>query len=123
LARERHILVVERVKPDGRANVFFAKSDSAFYDMNREQWRDEATIANGVLTMRGFRTFRYAGSLKKPSSGLGTAVQRKSRKARRQDLCRRLRVSGDISSCWSGLIFAKGVTASSLFERAYRGAE
>src|SRR4029077_7304003 len=33
--------------------------DSAFYGMNREWWRDEATIADGVLTMTGFRTFRY----------------------------------------------------------------
>jgi dienelactone hydrolase len=57
---DRHILVVERVKPDGHANVVFALSDSAFYSMNREWWRDEATIAGGVLTMTGFRTFRYA---------------------------------------------------------------
>ena len=47
---DRHILVVERVKPDGHANVVFAQSDSAFYDMNREWWRDEATIE---LTSRG----------------------------------------------------------------------
>jgi hypothetical protein len=32
----RHILVVERVKADGHANVVFAQSDSAFYGMNRE---------------------------------------------------------------------------------------
>src|SRR5260370_1476322 len=57
---DRHILVVERLKPDGHANVVFAQADSAFYDMNREWWRDEATIADGVLTMTGFRTFRYA---------------------------------------------------------------
>jgi dienelactone hydrolase len=57
---DRHILVVERVKPDGHADVVFAKSDSAFYDMNREWWRDEATIVDGVLTMSGFRIFRYA---------------------------------------------------------------
>ncbi|MBR1150031.1 dienelactone hydrolase family protein [Bradyrhizobium sp. JYMT SZCCT0428] len=57
---DRHILVVERVKPDGHANVIFAQSDSAFYGMNREWWRDEATIVDGVLTMTGFRTFRYA---------------------------------------------------------------
>jgi dienelactone hydrolase len=57
---DRHILVVERVKPDGRANVVFAQADSAFYNMNREWWRDEATIVGGVLTMTGFRTFRYA---------------------------------------------------------------
>jgi dienelactone hydrolase len=56
---DRHILVVERVTPDGRANVVFAQSDSAFYDMNREWWRDEATIADGALTMTGYRTFRY----------------------------------------------------------------
>jgi dienelactone hydrolase len=56
---DRHILVVERVKPDGHANVVFAKSDSAFYESSREWWRDEATIAGGVLTMTGFRTFRY----------------------------------------------------------------
>lgn len=57
---DRHILVVERVTPDGHANVVFAQSDSAFYDMNREWWRDKATVADGVLTMTGFRTFRYA---------------------------------------------------------------
>jgi dienelactone hydrolase len=57
---DRHILVVERVKADGHANVVFAQADSAFYDTNREWWRDEATIADGVLTMTGFRTFRYA---------------------------------------------------------------
>lgn len=57
---DRHILVVERVKPDGHANVVFAQSDSAIYAMNREWWRDQATIADGVLTMTGFRTFRYA---------------------------------------------------------------
>jgi len=57
---DRHILVVERVKRDGRADVVFAQSDSAFYDLSREWWRSEATIANGVLTLTGFRTFRYA---------------------------------------------------------------
>jgi dienelactone hydrolase len=57
---DRHILVVERVKPDGHANVIFAQADSAFYNVNREWWRDEATIADGVLTMTGFRIFRYA---------------------------------------------------------------
>src|SRR5882757_3669201 len=35
---DRHILVVERVTPDGHANVVFAQSDSAFYSMNREWW-------------------------------------------------------------------------------------
>jgi dienelactone hydrolase len=57
---DRHILVVERVARDGHANVVFAQSDSALYGMNREWWRDKATIAGGVLTMTGFRTFRYA---------------------------------------------------------------
>jgi hypothetical protein len=57
---DRHILVVERVKADGHANVVFAQSHSAIYGMNREWWRDQATIADGVLTMTGFRTFRYA---------------------------------------------------------------
>jgi dienelactone hydrolase len=57
---DRHILVVERVTPDGHANVVFAQSDSALYGMNREWWRDQATIADGVLTMAGFRIFRYA---------------------------------------------------------------
>jgi dienelactone hydrolase len=56
---DRHILVVERVGADGHANVVFANSDSYFYDMNREWWRDKATIADGALTMTGFRTFRY----------------------------------------------------------------
>src|SRR6185369_11114500 len=41
---DRHILVVERVKPDGRANVVFAQADSAFSGMNREWWRDKARI-------------------------------------------------------------------------------
>jgi dienelactone hydrolase len=57
---DRHILVVERIKPDGHADVVFAQADSALYRMNREWWRDKATIADGVLTMTGFRTFRYA---------------------------------------------------------------
>ncbi len=57
---DRHILVVERVTADGRANVVFAQSDSAFYGASRGWWRDEATIVNGVLTLTGFRTFRYA---------------------------------------------------------------
>lgn len=57
---DRHILVVERVQADGRAFVVFAQSDSAFYGMNREWWRDEAKIVGGVLVMTGFRTFRYA---------------------------------------------------------------
>jgi len=57
---DRHTLVVERVKPDGHADVVFAQADSAFYGMNREWWRDKAMIADGVLTMTGFRTFRYA---------------------------------------------------------------
>jgi dienelactone hydrolase len=56
---DRHILVVERVTRDGHANVVFAQSDSALYGMNREWWRDKATIADGVLTMAGFRIFRY----------------------------------------------------------------
>jgi dienelactone hydrolase len=56
---DRHILVVERVKADGHADVVFAQSDSAFYGMNREWWRDEATIVDGALTMKGFRFFRY----------------------------------------------------------------
>jgi dienelactone hydrolase len=57
---DRHILVVERVKADGRASVVFAQSDSAFYGMNREWWRDDAVIADGVLTLTGFRLFQYA---------------------------------------------------------------
>ena len=57
---DRHILVVERVQADGHANVVFAQSDSAFYGMNREWWRDDATIVDGALTMKGFRIFRYA---------------------------------------------------------------
>jgi hypothetical protein len=57
---DRHILVVERIRRDGHADVVFAQSDSAFYGMNREWWRGQAAIADGVLTMTGFRTFRYA---------------------------------------------------------------
>jgi len=45
---------------NGHANVVFAQSDSAFYGMNREWWRGEATIADGALTITGFRVFRYA---------------------------------------------------------------
>lgn len=56
---DRHIFVVERVRSNGHANVVFAQSDSSFFGMNREWWRDEATIANGVLTMTGFRNFQY----------------------------------------------------------------
>jgi dienelactone hydrolase len=63
----RHILVVERVKPDGHADVLFAHADSAFYGMYREWWRSEATIAHGVLTITGealkmpaFRTLQFA---------------------------------------------------------------
>jgi dienelactone hydrolase len=55
----RHVLVVERVEPNGRANVVFANGDSSFYGMYREWWRSKATIADGVLTITGFRTFRY----------------------------------------------------------------
>lgn len=56
---DRHIFVVERVKSDGQANVVFAQSDSSFFGMNREWWRDVATIADGVLIMKGFREFKY----------------------------------------------------------------
>ena len=56
---DRHILVVERIKPNGHADVVFAQSDSAFFGTNREWWRDEATIVDGVLTMTGFRIFQY----------------------------------------------------------------
>jgi dienelactone hydrolase len=56
---DRHILVVERVQANGQANVVFAQSDSAFYGMNREWWRDEAAIVDGALTMKGLRFFRY----------------------------------------------------------------
>jgi dienelactone hydrolase len=73
---DRHILVVERVEPNGHANVVFAKSDSAFYDTNREWWRDEATIIDGVLTMAGFRTFRYV--FDGPDRLYLTATQNKS---------------------------------------------
>ncbi|TGN88169.1 hypothetical protein EOW77_0015080 [Bradyrhizobium yuanmingense] len=57
---DRHILVVERVKADGHADLVFARSDSAFNGMNREWWRDRARVIDGVLTMTGFRIFRYA---------------------------------------------------------------
>ncbi len=57
---DRHILVVERVKADGHADLVFARSDSAFNGMNREWWRDRARVVDGVLTMTGFRIFRYA---------------------------------------------------------------
>ncbi len=57
---DRHILVVERVRADGHADLVFARSNSAFNGMNREWWRDQATVVDGVLTMTGFRIFRYA---------------------------------------------------------------
>ncbi|WP_061027233.1 alpha/beta hydrolase [Bradyrhizobium sp. CCH5-F6] len=57
---DRHILVVERVQANGHADLVFARSDSAFNGMNREWWRDQATVVDGVLTMTGFRVFRYA---------------------------------------------------------------
>lgn len=57
---DRHILVVERITRDGHADVVFAQSDSAFYGTNRQWWRDQATVLDGVLTMTGFRIFRYA---------------------------------------------------------------
>jgi hypothetical protein len=57
---DRHILVVERVKPDGHANVVFAQSDlRRFTEQIENGWRDEARIVDGVLTMTGFRTFQY----------------------------------------------------------------
>ena len=63
----RHILVVERVRSDGHADVIFAHGDAAFYGMYREWWRSEATIADGVLTITGealkmpsFRTLQFA---------------------------------------------------------------
>lgn len=49
----RTILVVERVKRDGRADVIFAHGDSAWYGTYREWWRAEAKIADGVLTIAG----------------------------------------------------------------------
>jgi dienelactone hydrolase len=62
----RQILVVERVEPDGRADVIFAHGDSAFYGMYREWWRTEAKIANGALIVAGdamkipyLRTLRF----------------------------------------------------------------
>mgnify|MGYP006870804251 CR=1 FL=1 len=51
IATSKRILVVERVQADGRAFVVFAQSDSAFYGMNREWWRDEAKIVGGVLVI------------------------------------------------------------------------
>jgi hypothetical protein len=49
----RTILVVERVKPDGRADVIFAHGDSAWHGTYREWWRTEARIAQGELTIAG----------------------------------------------------------------------
>jgi len=54
----RHALVVERIRPDGKANVVFAHADSAYYNMYREWFRTEATIADGVLTFHA--TFTVA---------------------------------------------------------------
>jgi hypothetical protein len=49
----RTILVVERVRADGHADVIFAHGDSAWYSTYREWWRGEAKIADGVLTIAG----------------------------------------------------------------------
>ena len=54
----RHVLAVERIRPDGHANVVFAHADSAYYNMYREWFRSEATIADGVLTFHA--TFTVA---------------------------------------------------------------
>ena len=54
----RHVLVVERIRPNGHANVVFAHADSAYYNMYREWFRSEATIADGVLTFHA--TFTVA---------------------------------------------------------------
>jgi hypothetical protein len=56
---DRHILVVERVNPDGHATWFSRNRTRLSTNSNREWWRDEAISAGGVLTMTGFRTFRY----------------------------------------------------------------
>jgi hypothetical protein len=63
----RTVLVVERVKADGRADVIFAHGDSACYGTYREWWRAEAKIADGVLTIAGkamltewLRSLQYA---------------------------------------------------------------
>lgn len=55
----RHILVVERVKPDGHADIVFAHADSAYYNMYREWFRSEAKIADGVLTFAATFTGLY----------------------------------------------------------------
>lgn len=49
----RTIIVVERVKADGRADMVFAHGDSAFYGTYREWWRTEAKVVHGVLTIAG----------------------------------------------------------------------
>lgn len=49
----RTIIVVERVKADGRADMVFAHGDSAFYGTYREWWRTEAKVVDGVLTIAG----------------------------------------------------------------------
>lgn len=49
----RLVLVVERVRPDGRAGVVFAHGDSAFNGTYREWWRSEAKIVDGALTIAG----------------------------------------------------------------------
>ena len=49
----RTIIVVERVKADGRADMVFAHGDSAFYGTYREWWRTEARVTDGVLTIAG----------------------------------------------------------------------
>ena len=65
---DRHILVVERVRADGHADLVFARSDSAFNGMNREWWRDRATVVDGVPTMTGFPAMAICcGSI--PSAG------------------------------------------------------
>jgi dienelactone hydrolase len=82
----RHILVVERVQPLGNANIVFAIGDSAMYGFSREWWRTQAAITDGVLTITGFRTIRYAfdgadrlfmtSTLKSGRTTSGTLVRR-----------------------------------------------
>ncbi len=50
----RNILVVERIFPDGRANVVYAWADSAFFGVSRGWLRTEAKIDKGVLSVQRF---------------------------------------------------------------------
>ena len=91
---DRHILVVERIKPNGHADVVFAQSDSAFFGTNREWWRS------------GVGGAAPKGSMAKKTSGaLTTAASPMSRQALRRPSMiwnRRLPTAAHCPACSRG---------------------